>query len=557
MRSNKKFIDGLFKFNDRVLYYGQVENNTTYSLKEFQKKVFFNKVFKSNTTELFLKFPDADYMLDMYLKRKKIFDRNMHMIRSAIHCEDDGNPGKYLHSMVVKGIFTREVISQIASRYTFMTRLDDEYIVLTRIYPEDLKKCTSPNMLKNVLSYLDKKFNVHCSCFLTAKDPSKLLDAKYIEYYGKIKPFKKYLNPDAVCIKDKHFDIQLVENYLKSLTPTKEKERAIKRKIRMDDVMHRDILVEYPYVHFNHFMDMLSDIIENDRKDEVKSVNMTLYRVSKDRRLIGLLKDLANYGIEVNVNLETLVWGEINGQLLRELEDSKIHVTTFANGQCKVHAKICYIELHNGMIISQIGTGNYNSDTTPQYTDFSLYTSDSKIGGAIKTTFQIMKSNKNPDQKYPKDFLVTRINFRKTFLKCIREQSHANGYISFKCNALEDPEIIQALERAAKRGCRIELVVRGSCLFIPEDGWNVTVKSIVWDKLEHSRVYLFGREDPKIYMGSLDLIRHKIDDRIETLVRMNDPAIKHYMIQYMDYYMNHEEYAWKMDTCGEYHRMVA
>jgi polyphosphate kinase len=123
-----------------------------------------------------------------------------------------------------------------------------------------------------------------------------------------------------------------------------------------------------------------------------------------------------------------------------------------------------------------------------------------------------------------------------------------DGVIQIKCNSLDDAEISEYLDIAASNDCYINLIVRGICTWIPSKenlNRNVTIKSIVWDKLEHSRVYCFGKINPTIYMGSLDLITNKLDCRIESLVKITDKNILTILCNYISRY-NTIDKSWYM-----------
>ena len=93
--------------------------------------------------------------------------------------------------------------------------------------------------------------------------------------------------------------------------------------------------------------------------------------------------------------------------------------------------------------------------------------------------------------------MVAPIWLRKRFLKLIkREEKHAQAgkeaFIKAKMNSLCDRDIIAALYEASAAGVKIDLVVRGICCLktgIPEISENITVRSIVGNFLEHSRIW--------------------------------------------------------------------
>jgi polyphosphate kinase len=54
---------------------------------------------------------------------------------------------------------------------------------------------------------------------------------------------------------------------------------------------------------------------------------------------------------------------------------------------------------------------------------------------------------------------------------------------------------------------------------------RITVRSILGRFLEHSRIYRFGDgTDDEIWIGSADMMHRNLDRRVETLVRVDDPA---------------------------------
>ena len=140
--------------------------------------------------------------------------------------------------------------------------------------------------------------------------------------------------------------------------------------------------------------------------------------------------------------------------------------------------------------------------------------------------------------------ILSPTGFRPWVLEAIarERESGVNGRICIKVNGLTDPQVIDALYEASQAGCRIELLVRGVCCIrpqIPGLSDNITVKSIVGEYLEHSRIYRFGvpgrdvlaktvvrKGDPPktmgnkatYFIGSADLMERNLDHRIEAVV---------------------------------------
>ena len=89
---------------------------------------------------------------------------------------------------------------------------------------------------------------------------------------------------------------------------------------------------------------------------------------------------------------------------------------------------------------------------------------------------------------------------------------------------------MNALYDASKAGVKIELIVRGICCIkagVPGLSDNISVRSIVGNYLEHSRIFYFyndGFED--IYMGSADWMPRNLDKRVEITFPVEDPELK-------------------------------
>ena len=83
---------------------------------------------------------------------------------------------------------------------------------------------------------------------------------------------------------------------------------------------------------------------------------------------------------------------------------------------------------------------------------------------------------------------------------------------------------------ASAAGVKIELIVRGICCLkvgIPGVSENITVRSIVGNFLEHSRIFYFlnnGMEE--IYMGSADWMPRNLDKRVEILFPVECERLK-------------------------------
>lgn len=136
--------------------------------------------------------------------------------------------------------------------------------------------------------------------------------------------------------------------------------------------------------------------------------------------------------------------------------------------------------------------------------------------------------------------------------------------ICIKINSLEDKESIEELYAASQAGVRIKLIVRGICCLRPGRkglSENITVKSIVGNYLEHSRIYYFHNNgDPKVYGGSADMMVRSFERRLESLFLIVDDTLKRQVMNILrynlwdnvnSYEMNEESFYKEVESNGE------
>jgi polyphosphate kinase len=153
---------------------------------------------------------------------------------------------------------------------------------------------------------------------------------------------------------------------------------------------------------------------------------------------------------------------------------------------------------------------------------------------------------------------------RDKFLRLIeREKKHAKlgkeAHIIAKMNSLCDPGIIEALYDASSCGVKIDLIVRGICCLkvgIPEVSENITVRSIVGNFLEHSRIFYFWNDgNTEVYMGSADWMPRNLDRRVEIVFPVLDEKLKEKAYHILEVELADNVKARVMGTDGEYKKL--
>jgi polyphosphate kinase len=119
--------------------------------------------------------------------------------------------------------------------------------------------------------------------------------------------------------------------------------------------------------------------------------------------------------------------------------------------------------------------------------------------------------------------------------------------------------VIDLLYEASEAGVDISLVVRGVCCLVPGvpgQSERITVRSILGRYLEHSRIYRFANGDgpgvPKVLIGSADLMHRNLDRRVETLVPVEDPALRAQLEEVLAVNLADDSLAWVLGPDGRW-----
>jgi polyphosphate kinase len=321
-----------------------------------------------------------------------------------------------------------------------------------------------------------------------------------------------------------------------------------------------DVLVHHPYESFAASVETFIDQAAVDPR--VLAIKQTLYRISDDSRVARALIRAAEEGKEVAVLVEVTASldEERNIEWAQRMEKAGVHVTYGILG-LKTHTKITLVvrEDPDGIqTYCHIGTGNYHERTARLYTDIGLFTCSRAIGHDVVNLFHFL-TGMAPEQEYP-HLLVAPRDLRAGLTRLIESEiEHGTaGHIVLKMNAIDDVGMIRALYRASQAGVKIDLIVRGHCRLrpgIPGVSESIRVLSILGRFLEHDRIFYFhNRGQPNVYIGSADWRRRNLEERVEALVRIEDPALQDRLREVLETALSDNALAWDLRTDGRYVR---
>jgi polyphosphate kinase len=299
-------------------------------------------------------------------------------------------------------------------------------------------------------------------------------------------------------------------------------------------IAKRDYLISTPYETYDYVIHFLREAAIDPR---VKEINIAVYRLASNSRIMHALINAAKNGKKVNclVELRARFDEQNNIGWSTRLEEEGVNVIYGIDGY-KVHSKICLVsrtEKDKMVHYACLSTGNYNEKTAKIYADHTLLTANKKITTDLVEVFKAINKGQLP--RGLKNLIVSPIDSRPAIYKLIdieikNAKAKKPAYMILKMNSLADEQLILKLYQASNAGVKIQLIIRGMCCLVPGiKGYseNIGVISIVDKYLEHARVHIYcngGNE--KIYLTSADFMSRNIESRVEVGFPVYDPRIK-------------------------------
>ena len=305
-----------------------------------------------------------------------------------------------------------------------------------------------------------------------------------------------------------------------------------------ETILKEDILLSFPYHNYRPVIDLLR---ESAMDPDVKSIQITAYRMASKSKIGNALINAARNGKEVTVMVELRARfdEEANLEWKERFEEEGIKVLVGIPNK-KVHAKLCVIKKRQNNKTLQYGfisTGNFNEKTAKIYGDHLLMTSDRGIMADINKVFQVLNKPKvdpihvlKTCQKlmlcpqFMREKIIHHINVEIEEAKAGRKAE-----MMIKVNSFSDRELITKTYEAAAAGVMVKLIVRGIYCAVNQKDFKQKIEaiSIVDEYLEHARVmYFYHKGDEDIYISSADWMTRNLDYRIEAAVKITQKNLK-------------------------------
>lgn len=332
-----------------------------------------------------------------------------------------------------------------------------------------------------------------------------------------------------------------------------------------DKLKERDYFLYHPYISFDPVVRFISSAADDP---SVRSIKITLYRVSRDSPIVQALERAARGGKRVFVLFEARArFDEENNLFWGERLTRAGCIVCYGLPSFKTHSKITLITREEQGEIRRylhLGTGNYHDGTARIYTDMGVLTSDGVLCEDAELFFSGIESGQSVTQT--RELIVAPDMMLPRILHLIRREAEharagrASGIVA-KMNGLIDPDVIAALYDASRAGVRIRLIVRGICCLVPGIrgmSENIRVISIVGRHLEHARAFVFENGgETEVYLSSADWMPRNLRKRVELMFPVKDERIAGEVISVLTLQLSDNEKAWQLGGDGMYTRVEA
>ncbi|HEV7348650.1 polyphosphate kinase 1 [Telluribacter sp.] len=323
----------------------------------------------------------------------------------------------------------------------------------------------------------------------------------------------------------------------------------------------RDIMLHHPYNNFEPVLQLLEQAAEDPK---VLSIKLTIYRLARKSRVTEALLRAAENGKHVAVLFEVKARfdEENNIREAQRLQKAGCFVI-YGIGLLKTHTKLLLIVRNEGdrgvVRYAHMSSGNYNEETSRLYTDIGILTTNEEYTHDISEFFNVITGHSLPSNY--RNLITAPRHMRSKLMELISQEAEnarqgIDSGICIKINSLEDRQVIEELYKASQAGVKIRLIVRGMCCLRPGRkglSENITVRSIVGNFLEHSRIFYFHNNgNPLMYGGSADVMVRSFDRRIESLFALVDEKVKQEAIHMLAYNLRDNVNAYELNEDGTY-----
>lgn len=294
-----------------------------------------------------------------------------------------------------------------------------------------------------------------------------------------------------------------------------------------DVIIKKDVLLTFPYHSYDSVIDLLREAAMDP---DVKSIQITAYRLASSSKIVNALINAVRNGKEVTVMLELRARFDEESNLMwkDKLEMEGVKVLLGIHNR-KVHAKLCVIKKRVNNKTIQYGfvsTGNFNEKTAKIYGDHLVMTSNRAIMADINKIFAALNKPKFDPTitlRSCKSLMVCPEFMREKIIAHIDKEideakAGRKAEMIIKVNSLSDRTLIKKLYEAAQAGVTVKMIVRGIYCAINQKEFKKKIYaiSIVDEYLEHARVmYFYNKGAENMYISSADWMTRNLDYRIE------------------------------------------